>query len=882
MNSIASTLINMSAAGGIVIAVIIIARLIIRKAPKKFSYMLWIAAAFRLLCPVSIRSAFSLFRLLPSSSAVSESSGGMTGSLDYTSALVKMASERAAAPQVISSAVPQAVSSAIPQAVSSPVPQAAVSAAPGAAAVAEAAPTKMPVIGAATAHAAADPVNTLFTVLGIIWLIGFIALIAYGIVSYIKTKHKLDTATRFEGNVFCSERVISPFILGFIKPRIYIPYGLDGDSLGYVLAHERYHYRRRDYLINALAFLLLAVHWFDPLCWVAYFLMTRDMEMSCDEKVLACGTNISTEYSRTLLSFAVKKQFPQPTPLAFGESAVKGRIKNAMNFKKPQVLTTVLVSLVCVLVVAACAVNPAPSGQITDDQSTHSFSPIYTDSAVEIALGMPEAGERFYSSGNTHFFISDAGTLYGWGNNTNGELGFASNENYVSEPVKILENVHRLVVPTGSSLIDRYGAITTDGAFYTWGVKLVRESDLHVGDSDPVLAPYRVLDNVHDAFIPMARYDYLTADGVIHTFSSDLPRFAAYVLKQDGTVWGTLLTGDEPVQLYSGVTKMKVCGAEKVQLLMHDGSFWSLGGGYSLLGDGNMLTRTTPVKIMDGITDFGETYALAEDGTLYGWGSIFNTNDTSLPTKIADGVKRVISTDGYSCLFIKNDDSLWSFCKFSLTNRQYSAEPIHIADNIKSAVLFDWRERGFLTSPAPIDYAPAGIALTTSGELISWGFNHSGVLAKPDALAEEYSAPSVVATDVAMFATDGRSTFIVKNDGTLWACGYNGASANGWSELAQGRLGDGTRETRLEFVKIMDGVKSVHHIPVWVMVGTDVETGGEDWDMNYTHTFAVMNDGSVFTWGIVGAPYSLDWIYDSESEIVSNDSPVPVGAKFDQ
>ena len=194
--------------------------------------------------------------------------------------------------------------------------------------------------------------------------LGAAAILAYSLISYYKLSQHMADAVLWQGNVYQSVRVRSPFILGFIRPKIYIPFGLDEDTRCHVLAHEGCHLKRRDHLTKLFAFLLLAVHWFNPLCWLAFALMSRDMEMSCDEKVLAQAGNIRKQYSASLLSFAANRRLPLPSPLAFGETGVKGRIQNVLKWKKPKAWITVGATGLAFLVLAACAVNPPASNEI--------------------------------------------------------------------------------------------------------------------------------------------------------------------------------------------------------------------------------------------------------------------------------------------------------------------------------------------------------------------------------------------------------------------------------------------------------------------------------------------------------------------------------------
>lgn len=320
------TILTMNKTAAVVILVVLLMRFLLRKAPKKWSYALWSVVGFRLVCPVSFQAVFSLFNLRSQSTVTVETTGtfqisGLTETFYApANATVFNYSQNAGMP------------------VSTP---------------------------------AADPMELWLNIGSVVWLLGIAALLIYSIISYVKLHRQMSTAIRLDGNVWQSDRVRSPFILGFVRPNIYIPFGLDADAQQYVLAHERCHLKHRDHWVKSFAFLLLAVHWFDPLVWLAFHLMGKDMEMRTDEEVLAGETNIRRAYSTSLLSFAANRRFPAPSPLAFGETGVKTRIKNVLNWKQPKVWVTVLAAVLCVAVVAACAADPKettteePSCQVT-------------------------------------------------------------------------------------------------------------------------------------------------------------------------------------------------------------------------------------------------------------------------------------------------------------------------------------------------------------------------------------------------------------------------------------------------------------------------------------------------------------------------------------
>ena len=200
-----------------------------------------------------------------------------------------------------------------------------------------------------------------------LWLTGAAALAAYGLISYIRLAGKLRMAVRLKDNVFQSEYVQSPFILGLANPKIYIPYHLDSQTLHYVLLHENYHIKRCDHILKTAAYLLLALHWFNPLCWLAFHLFCKDMEMSCDEHVLDQEEHISSGYSDALLSFALRRRFPSPSPLAFGETDIKKRILHILSWKPPRSAVVLLSTALCLAAVFVCAANPTAAGLWDED-----------------------------------------------------------------------------------------------------------------------------------------------------------------------------------------------------------------------------------------------------------------------------------------------------------------------------------------------------------------------------------------------------------------------------------------------------------------------------------------------------------------------------------
>ena len=312
--------VNMSITASYVILAVMALRLLLKKAPKKYAYALWGAVGFRLICPVSFRSVFSVLAPLRLDM---KQVAGVASTIVHVPSDIGLMREPA-----ITTGIPvlnSAVSASLP--------------------------------APANELNSVNPMQVWLFVGMVLWCLGMAALVVWSVVSLLRLRRRLRTAVVLRDHVWQSEAVRSPFLLGLLRPRIYIPFGLERERLYYVLAHERCHLRRGDHVVRLLAFALVVVHWFNPLVWLAWFLMGRDMEMSCDERVLRSLSGAGAAYSETLLSFASPRR-ASPGPLAFGETAVKSRIQNALGWKAPRRWVTALAAVVCILAAAACAANP--------------------------------------------------------------------------------------------------------------------------------------------------------------------------------------------------------------------------------------------------------------------------------------------------------------------------------------------------------------------------------------------------------------------------------------------------------------------------------------------------------------------------------------------
>jgi len=314
-----TTVLNMSITASFVAVGVIFARLILRKMPNIFSYALWSAVLIRLVLPISFTSAFSFLRVIKPGTQQT------TGALAYVP--YNMGLTQTPGIDVGVDGINKAVNSSLPQTLQT---------------------------------ASVNPMQIVMAILSIVWVIGAVVLIIYSVISYLKVINKVKTSTLVRNEIFETDRISTPFVCGFIKPKIYIPTDISQNELPYILAHERVHIKRLDYLIKPFAFLVLSVHWFNPFMWLSFILMNKDLEMSCDESVLKIsGAETRTNYSHSLLALATgKRQLLSGSPLAFGESNVKARIKNVLNYKKPPFWVVVAALIATVALVVLFTANP--------------------------------------------------------------------------------------------------------------------------------------------------------------------------------------------------------------------------------------------------------------------------------------------------------------------------------------------------------------------------------------------------------------------------------------------------------------------------------------------------------------------------------------------
>jgi len=202
--------------------------------------------------------------------------------------------------------------------------------------------------------------QNLTTVAAVVWLVGVVLMLVYAVISYLILANKMRNAVLLNANIYEADTVQTPFVLGVFAPKIYLPPDLTESARHYIILHEQTHIRRRDHLVKCAAYIVLSLHWFNPLVWVAFWLMNADMEMSCDEAVLkVLGRNIKSDYSRTLVTLATDWRKCIPTPLAFSEGGVKERIKHIMKYKKASRLVCIIAIVLVVALSLGFAVSQA-------------------------------------------------------------------------------------------------------------------------------------------------------------------------------------------------------------------------------------------------------------------------------------------------------------------------------------------------------------------------------------------------------------------------------------------------------------------------------------------------------------------------------------------
>ncbi len=313
------TVLNMSINAGYAVIAVILLRIAMKRSPRRIVCLLWSLVGIRSVMPYSFESVLSI---IPSIKTIPD------GFLD------------SAYPTVDSGIyfVDRAVGSVLPDLL----------------------PTRV--------NDVIQPSHEGMATLSLFWLMGIAVMMTYMTVSYVKVKRSVKEAIKQSDNIYLCDGISSPFILGVIKPKIYLPFGMSEEDMQYVILHEKAHLKRYDHITKSVGYLLLAVYWFAPLVWTAYILMCRDIELACDEAVIRqLGTDAKKQYSNALINCAAPRKTAFSCPLAFGEVGVKTRIKNVLKYKKPAFLRVAVAVLLSAVACVCLLTDPTSKMYAVDD-----------------------------------------------------------------------------------------------------------------------------------------------------------------------------------------------------------------------------------------------------------------------------------------------------------------------------------------------------------------------------------------------------------------------------------------------------------------------------------------------------------------------------------
>ena len=321
MGEIFLKLLNMSITASWIILAVLGIRLLFRRIPKWISCLLWGIVAIRLIFPFSIESTFSL---QPSAEPIKSSTMVEGERIPYVPFIDSNV-------DVVENTINPALAETF----------------------------------AYQETQSVAPLQIVTEIAGGLWLCGMVVLLILALVSMIKLRLCVREAVLYRENIYICDAVKSPFILGIIKPRIYLSSALSEEEMDYIIAHERAHLKRKDHLWKPFGYLLLCIYWFNPLCWIAYIMLCKYIELACDEKVIKdMSFGDKKEYSRVLLFCATQRHLVMACPLAFGEVGVKERVKTVLNYKKPTFWITIAAIVVCAIVAICFLTNPAKEYQI--------------------------------------------------------------------------------------------------------------------------------------------------------------------------------------------------------------------------------------------------------------------------------------------------------------------------------------------------------------------------------------------------------------------------------------------------------------------------------------------------------------------------------------
>lgn len=455
MDDVFLKLVNLSISASWLILAVLVLRVVLKKAPKWVMPLLWGVVALRLVCLFSIESALSL---IPSAETIP--------SEIVTETREPVLYEQATLDIVTNPTLPSAAE----------VP-----------------------VGVSRQQAQVD-----FNIYSVLWLAGMAALLVHALVSAGKLKRKLATAILLRDNIYESEFVDSPFVFGVVKPNIYLPMHMDEGTAAYVIAHERAHLARRDHWWKVLGYLVLALHWFNPLVWVAYILFCRDIELACDEKVVkGLDGAARADYSQALLSCAAPGRAVAACPLAFGEGNIKTRVKSALHYKKPAFWVAAAAVLAVVIVAVCFLTNPrSERGSLVWAQKLNAAD------VASIELYVPAEGEaRQYKKLDTEEMAQAVELI----NSSRGTYIEKSETVYAGLPVWFLLTMDDGTVHAVGSVVGHY--LIIDGDTFDADVENQAEWENYVLKGDSA-SPIDMADRLSYALYGMTTGVYTLGEAV--------------------------------------------------------------------------------------------------------------------------------------------------------------------------------------------------------------------------------------------------------------------------------------------------------------------------------------------------------------------------------
>lgn len=435
-------ILDMSLTASIVIVAVLFARLLLKRAPKIFSYALWGVVLFRLVCPISFSSEFALL--------------GNINTISLTNGAASYVQSNNHSEYLIDAPYVQVIGEPIKNNLSQ--------------------------IGMIQTDAGLPEFT--MSAATTLWIFGMAIMIIYCAVSLIGLHRKLVGAVRLRDNIYIADHIGMPFVIGIINPRIYLPSTLSAQEQTYIILHEQVHIKRFDHIVKMIAFLALCVHWFNPLVWVAFICAVRDMEMSCDEHVLKqLGGGIKEAYSTSLLFLAAGRYTVIGNPLAFGKGNIKGRIKNMMNFEKPKAWVLVVSTLLVAMLSIGFATNRLTEKMLTAQTALDAFSVENRDGRIIFVI--PENYEGLQNwditvAGRAEYEDGFSRSLHFFENENEAKIWKAGKE-YIIEIEDAYTELHitaSLPDENGKILLRNFDFDFTQGNFFDAAWVLIAEADL--------------------------------------------------------------------------------------------------------------------------------------------------------------------------------------------------------------------------------------------------------------------------------------------------------------------------------------------------------------------------------------------------------------------